>query len=256
VGAGRMGAKRKKAKGRLIENYFEVELLVMDFLRDPSWQFWGFIIGVLAILVSIGIYLLQRNNKRLAYSLLTVTPLLSVNDEIRGKIKIKYGRKNIQNIHLVLLKIENNGNVAIPSSDYEKPITFLFEDSEILSIEVVEVSPKNLKPTITAELSRFTVDRILLNKKDYLVIKLLFSNYASKIDVDTRILGVKEIQRFERKNELRREQRLIIEALMVMFLLSVILTIESDNTILSLFPWLIAGISMLLLVVYAYFVLR
>ena len=212
---------RKKVE--LLNNHFEVELIAMEFLRDSAWQFWGVVISVVTALITISIFLLQRKNKRLTYTVLTETPLLSVDDEIKGKIKIKYGRKNIQNIHLVLLKIQNQGNVDIASSDYEKPIIFSFEDSEILSIEAVDVSPKNLKPTITNVLSKFTIEPILLNKKDYIVIKLLFSNYGSKIAVDTRILGVKEIQRFDRNYDLPRWPRIMIEAFAALILAFVIL---------------------------------
>jgi len=184
----------------------------MEFLRDSAWQFWGLVVGVVT---AFSIYLLQRKNKRLNYVVITETPLLSVDDEIKGKIKIKYGRKNIQNIYLVLLGVVNRGNVDIASSDYEKPITFSFEDSEILSVEAVDAYPKNLKPTITNGPSQFTIEPILLNKKDYIVIKLLFSNYGGNIAVDTRILGVKEIQRVAsglKPFELLRWQRIMIEA--------------------------------------------
>jgi hypothetical protein len=167
----------------------------MDFLRDQIWQFWGVVIGIFGVIVSAVLVYIQRSKKRLTYSVITETPLLSVDEEIQGKIKIKYGRKSIQNIFLVVLKIENKGNVDIVSSDYEEPIVFSFSDAEMLSAEIIEVSPKNLKPNINNQAAILTVTPILLNKKDYFVIKLLFSKYNKKVDVNTRIVGVKEIER-------------------------------------------------------------
>jgi len=164
----------------------------MDILRDASWQA---VIGLLGIVVAVAIYLLQRNKKRLTYTVVTETPMLSIDEALKGKIEIKYEKKRIQNIYLVILKIENKGNVDIASVDYEQPIVFSFPDSEILNVEIIDVSPKNLKPIITTELSRFIINPILLNKKDYIVSKLLLSKYERKIDVDARIIGVKDVGR-------------------------------------------------------------
>jgi len=118
----------------------------MPNLRDPTFLA---IIGILvAVIIPIAIYLRQRNIKRLVYLVQAETPLLSVDDAIKGKIKITFGRKNIENIYLVLLKIENRGNVEIKSADYDQPIIFSFPGSEMISAETVEVSPKNLKPIL------------------------------------------------------------------------------------------------------------
>ena len=195
----------------------------MEFLHD--WQFWSVVVGLLAILIPVVIFVLQRNKKRLAYDVLTETALLSIDDEIKGKIKIKYGRKNIQNIHLVILKVQNNGNVDIASSDYEQPIVFSFLESEILSAEIVQVSPKNLKPAISMEMSKLTINPILLNKGDFIVIKLLFSNYAKQIDVDTRIMGVKEIEKEDRRDRNRLAFRMTVDIAMIAWVLMAVIFI-------------------------------
>jgi len=195
----------------------------------------------------------------LTYTVVTETALLSVDDEIKGKIKIKYGRKNIQNIHLVLLRVENKGNVDIAWSDYEKPIIFSFEDSEILSIEAVDVSPKNLKPAITNGPSQFTIEPILLNKKDYIVIKLLFSNYGGKIAVDTRILGVKEIERAFEGRVQSRWVRILGEALAALILAFVVFRLvgPESSTMVPFFPVgflvIVSVISVLLNALFAYY---
>jgi hypothetical protein len=169
----------------------------MNPFGDIDWEFWGVIVAVFSMIVSVGIVLFQQRRKRLMYIVLSETPLLSVSEEIKGKIKITYGRKSIQNIYLLVLKIENKGNVDIAASDYEQPIIFSFEQAEMLSAEIVEVSPKNLKPVLTHDKSMLTINPILLNRKDYIVIKLLFSRYDKKIDVDVRIIGIKEMERGE-----------------------------------------------------------
>jgi hypothetical protein len=202
----------------------------MEFLRDSIWQFWGVAIGLLAIFVAIVIPILQIRKKRLAYYILTETPLLSVDEEIKGKIKIKYDRKNIQNMYLVVLRIENIGNVDIASSDYEQPLTFSFPNSEIVSAEVIDVSPSSLKPAISQELSKIKINPILLNRKDYFVCKSLMSKYEGQINVDARIIGIKEVERVyvdNSKSLSRIYERIIL--LIVAFIL-LFLAISKANT--------------------------
>lgn len=167
----------------------------MEILRDGIWQFWGVVVGVLGVIVAIVIYMLQKNKKRLAFQVLADTPLLSVGDEIKEDIQIKYKNKKIQNIHLLVLKLENIGNVDISSSDFEEPIVILFPNSEILTAELSDASPKNLTPTVKIENSNITIEPILLNRKDQLTFKVIFSSYGNTIGIKSRILGVKQIER-------------------------------------------------------------
>jgi hypothetical protein len=166
----------------------------MEILRDAGWQA---IIGILGIVVAVVTYFLSRSRKRLVYSIITETSLLSVNDEVKGKIKINYENKDIQNLSLVILRIENRGNVHISSLDFEKPLSFSFSGSELLSAEVTSVSPKSLKPVVTTDPSNLTFAPLLLNKGDYIVVKLVFSTYTKKVETDARIVGIKEVEKIE-----------------------------------------------------------
>jgi hypothetical protein len=96
---------------------------MIEFLRDSIWQF---ICGIGGIGVAVLIYFLQRRKKSLPYQVLAATPLLTVNEELKGKIQVTFEGTPVQNVHLVLLKILNNGNVPIASSDFELPLSFSF----------------------------------------------------------------------------------------------------------------------------------
>lgn len=164
----------------------------MPLLLD--WQFLGVIVGILGVVVTVIIFYLQKNRKRLAYQVLTETPLLSVGDEIKGRVKITYDNKDIQNVHLVVIKIENIGNVDIAATDFARPMAVTFPNSEVLSTEVSETFPKTLNPILHIGRSGVSIEPVLLNKKDYLTIKFVFSHYENKIDVNAHILGVKEVE--------------------------------------------------------------
>jgi len=152
---------------------------------------------------------------------LAATPLLTVNEELKGKIQVTFEGTPVQNVHLVLLKILNNGNVPIASSDFELPLSFSFgEKSRILSAQVTDTKPKSLKPILEVEPQQIMLQPTLLNSGDTITVKLLFAQYGNTIEPDGRVIGVKEITRAADVN--REGAWLIAIATGVVMLLGVI----------------------------------
>ncbi len=167
----------------------------MELLRDPIWQFAGAAIGVAAIIASIYMFLRQRAVKSLGYEILTQTELLSIKKEIKSKVQVTYAGKPVENVHLVTIRISNDGNVPISASNYERPLSFSFNDkATILSADITEVSPKSLKPLIGIESSKVILEPMLLNSGDTIQVSLLLAEHDGKIESDARIEGVSEVK--------------------------------------------------------------
>ena len=60
---------------------------MIELFRDPIWQFIGAALAFIAIIVSVVTVVVQQRKKSLAYEILARTPLLTVNDEVKGKTK-------------------------------------------------------------------------------------------------------------------------------------------------------------------------
>lgn len=75
-----------------------------DILRDPIWQFVGALLGLVAIGVTVYPFLVQKNKKSLSYKIENKTALLTVNDEIKGKLQIVYDGIPIKDVHLILYR--------------------------------------------------------------------------------------------------------------------------------------------------------
>ena len=167
----------------------------MDVFRDAIWQFIGAVIGVLAIFASIYIFLRQRSKKSLAYEVITQTELLSIKDEIKGKVQVLFEGQAVQNVHLISMQIFNDGNVSIRASDFERPIRFSFGNRAIvLSADITDVKPKTLKPIMSTESNCIVIDPLLVNSGDAIYITLLLTQHDGTIKLDTRIEGVHEIK--------------------------------------------------------------
>jgi hypothetical protein len=166
-----------------------------EILRDPLWQFIGVILALIAIGVSILIYLLQRNRKSLSYEVLSDTPFLTMKEELEGKLQILYEGTSIKNAQLIVIRILNSGNMPIPANDYERPLQFVFGNrAKILSAEVTDKVPDNLLANVTVNDHGFELKPTLLNSKDSITVKVLVSDYQEILKADARIIGVKSIQ--------------------------------------------------------------
>jgi hypothetical protein len=169
-----------------------------DILRDPFWNFLGVVVGILVGIITIGLYFMQRQKKAISFEILSDNALLSVRNEIKSKLQVLYDGKAVKQVYLTLIRIFNSGNVPIQPSDYLQPIEMCFgNNAQILSAEVIESDPKNLDMSLTVEGDKIILKSTLFNKDEYLKIKTLTTESCHQLTVTGRIVGVKQIKKFE-----------------------------------------------------------
>ena len=166
-----------------------------EIIRDPMWQVIAVILAVIAIAIPVILYWIQRQKRALSWQVVSNTPLLSIDKEIKENLEVLYNGKHVQDVQLIIAKIINTGNVPIKSTDYERPINFNFgENARILTAEVTETSPDSLKASANVEGKKVILPPILMNNRDWITLKFLVNQYDGPILVDGRIVGVKEIK--------------------------------------------------------------
>lgn len=175
----------------------------------------GPILSVIAIGVTITLWLKGRSRKALSYDVISSTSLVMQHDEIGKKIKIMFEDKEItDNVILVLLKITNSGNTPIIVNDFTQDISIETTSGSILIAEVKETNPKNLdvklridntKSSSSILSDKVSLSPLLLNGKDEIVIKLLIKQPEDKLfeienlKVNARIVGIFEITKLKKK---------------------------------------------------------
>lgn len=201
---------------------------MIDYLRDPIWQFVGALLTLATIAAAVLIFRAQRNKKSLSYKVISDTKLLTVDEEIAGEVEIVYGGTPVKNVNLCLLKIVNDGNVPVASADYERPLSFRFGDTcQILSAKIVNQSPQNLQPQSRYDATRFYLEPLLLNRKDSLTVKLLIAQYDSIVEPDARIIGIREVQKV--KDRSRLTSSILILALSIVAVVVVIRAFNASS---------------------------
>ena len=163
---------------------------LMEILRDPVWQAAGVVVALVTI------FLTQRKRKAISYVIVTDTPLVSVRkgEELKEKLQLSFDGKPVENIHLVLIRIMNSGNVPITSEDYESPIRIVLGSNDrVLTAEIVSLDPENIDAQVSCEDSSVTLYVKLLNQHDEISIKMLAVRSSQDVNLIGRIVGVKKI---------------------------------------------------------------
>jgi len=167
----------------------------MQLIRDPAWQFVGAVVAVLALLLSFVVAAVQRRRKKIAYQILTATPLFTVQEEVKGRIQIRLDGETVEDPSLIVIRVTSRGNLPIRPMDFERPLSFTFGDgSRVIGAEVTRQRPHNLNASVTFTDERLTVTPLLLNGGDWFEVKCLASHVV-RVEDDARIEGVSQIKR-------------------------------------------------------------
>lgn len=185
-----------------------------DVLGSPVWTVLATVFAAVAIFVSV--WLTRRNQVRKSMSgEINVTELVSLHKaagDAKGRIKIYFDDEEIEQVHLVEVKIENTGNVPVLSEDFEEPLMVeLGEDAHPLTAEVTETKPADLNVKAVAYKTGAVIAPLLLNPGDAITLKIFARNLKNEARISHRVVGISEIedtssQRSEKARELTLSQ--------------------------------------------------
>jgi len=174
---------------------------VIDLIR----QYQTLVIGSISICVAVVLYLRQRQHKCLSYEILTYEPLLSREEETKGKIEIRFKNTIVESVHLLLLRIFNSGNIAVVPDDFKSPLqVHLGENVSVLAADVAESRPTNLQPDLLISGNTVRLSPMLFNPRDSVTIRVLASK-SYDLDktvrpvADGRIVGVRGVREYIRE---------------------------------------------------------
>jgi hypothetical protein len=191
-------------------------------LRDPAART---ILAVLAVCVTVSLFLWTQRQRRkaLTYSV-EETRVLSVHEEVKGRIQILFDGAPANDVSIIKIKVKNTGGEPIRASDFDRVLRFQWEKSaRILLAEVASTKPLNLRPAVTAGVSEFVLEPLLLNRGDWIEIKVLVSP-GGAFSIDGRVVGIPQIKKQENVDSVVK--RLFIFASVLAVLLVLILAGE------------------------------
>lgn len=171
---------------------------MIEITHDP----WGFVAVILGI-VTLILYSVWHKRKVISWETISNTPLLSIDEEIRGNIQVLFDGKPVQDAQLIIVEIINSGNVAIKSTDYNSPINLDFgENARILTAEVIKTTPDSLDASINIKGTKVFLKPTLLNKKDSITIKAIVGQFNDPFTVGAHIVDG-EIRKSTKRNKIQ-----------------------------------------------------
>jgi hypothetical protein len=156
----------------------------------------GLLVGVLAIIVGVIIFRLQRSYKRLDYEIRTDQELISRTPFAdSGNLQVSYEGSVVRNPRLVVVRFINTGKSEIRRDDFEGALQLsIAEDSKVVSAEVSDYQPKSLSPMVKlSSTHEVEIDPLLLNAGDWVELRLLIDGEKPNPQVNGRIAGVRTI---------------------------------------------------------------
>lgn len=181
----------------------------------------GVVVAVVGIAVGVFFGRKQLSRRRLSLSR-QVTRLVNVHSEAKDRITIYFEGEQIEQAHLIEIRIKNSGNRPIREADFERPLTLELGGGTALTVEVADVHPGELRPEVT-QVANGGVDvqvaPLLLNAGDFLSLKILARDFSGDLHCDYRIVGVDKLIDADRQAA-RSSRRFWEPALPAMFLVT------------------------------------
>jgi hypothetical protein len=171
-------------------------------LWDSPLQIITTIITALAFLATILIYYKSRKIKKLSYKILTDIAITPHNGELSGRIKLCYEENpdkliTISDGRLFIIKILNDGKEPIKLADFVEPISIsLAPQVSILDKDIIESPDALEKPRLDVSKNIAILKPLLLNEKEFVIIKLILTGSKAKTDfkIRARIVGITDIK--------------------------------------------------------------
>ena len=188
------------------------------------WNRLGFIVAVATLLATfLAIYIAYQqfiaNKKELEISIISNAPLVSIDEEYKNDLKIVYRGQEIKEAISTIVRVENSGNQPITAKDFNRPISFYFDQSsEIINANIIDSKPNNLGAKIVIEDNKAILNSILINPEDIINISLLSSSPANLL-MDARISGISNIEFKNLEEELKLffKSRLLFQLIVAIF---------------------------------------
>jgi hypothetical protein len=166
------------------------------FIRDQAWQFGGFLIGAIALLASIIIYMKSRYRKELSYSIGVYMPVLGINEGLKSRVRVTFDGRLVNSVYLLQATLRNTGKVPVVPSDFLDPITLRFgEGAQVLSAGIYELEPPNLSVALHLNESENGVvfSSFLLNPGELMRFQVLVDSPVHPAHFVQRIIGITDI---------------------------------------------------------------
>lgn len=153
------------------------------------------VVTVLGVVVPVIIFGITRETKGLVYEITGGGILLKGDILKTEEVKVVFGEDPLENLDFHLVKIANDGKVPIKRQDFDSPLTISYpKETRVLSAKLWKTTPQNLDVKLSTTNNIVTVEPLLLNKDENMVLQILSTGKQMNPVINARIIGLDYIK--------------------------------------------------------------
>lgn len=156
---------------------------------------WKFLLSIFVAIASVGVpvWLWQTDQtaRSLKLDVVSQTSLNPISTPALTGLKLSLEGQELSDAYLTVLELTNSGSKPILQADFESSIQiFSALPSKIVRVEVGDVVPQDLKPSIALEGGQIVLQPLLLNPGDLVRITVLSDSGKPRFDSRIRVAGI------------------------------------------------------------------
>src|SRR5438132_14078112 len=79
----------------------------------------GIVVAIIIAVIGLGYFQWWRNRKRMSYEITSDVQLVSAQEELEGRVEIRYEGQPVKDVHLLVIKLTNDGYQSIKKDYFE-----------------------------------------------------------------------------------------------------------------------------------------
>ncbi|MCX5870196.1 MAG: hypothetical protein NTY00_06115 [Deltaproteobacteria bacterium] len=160
-----------------------------------DWKFFlTLFIALAGIAIPVWLWQADLSSKSLSVKLNTRVSLQPKEQESLPGIEISVDGSRLENPHLVVFEVTNDGSKPILATDFESPLDIRLESkTSFVRSQVTGTIPKDIEATILSERQRISLKPTLLNPKDTIAITAITSGASPIFVYNARVVGISHV---------------------------------------------------------------
>lgn len=160
-----------------------------------DWKFGlTLLIAFAGVAVPVWLWQADQTSKSLSVRMTTRISLQPKEQDSLVGIEISADGSRLEQPHLVVFEIRNNGNKPIPAADFESPVRIhLISETSIARASISSKSPKDIEATLATERQSISLKPTLFNPGDSTSITAITSGVPPLFEASARIIGITNV---------------------------------------------------------------
>lgn len=180
-------------------------------LFDNWKSFVLIILAIAGIAVPVWLFNTDLSSKSLSLKLITRVSLQPEEQRFIPGMEISIDGSRLENPHIVVFEVRNDGRKPISSTDFESPLDIRLESkTSFVYSRVTGKIPKDIEANISSERQQISLKPTLLNPKDTITITAITSGAPPIFGSKARIVGISAVSLVDSTNEKTSKATLVL----------------------------------------------